>query len=103
MQKCYVCDKEDFHGTGDLHTQNEILICKTCGNVFHKIENDREKKIKEYYKSGDYRQRPSHKNLLTTANKQNYISHFLNEFLTKAKEDKRNLLLVMWVRRLVIL
>ena len=81
---CYICDSDNWNSTGDLHSQSEIIICKVCGSVCHRVEEGAEKKIKDFYRK-EYRGAPNYSNLLTTTNKQNFIVRFLADFLKGKK------------------
>lgn len=83
--KCFVCEtNENWHSLKELHSQKELQVCKTCGNVCFRIDEGEEDKIKNYYRF-QYRPAPNHGNLITTTHKQNYIQNFLKDYLTDKK------------------
>jgi len=83
---CDICETNDWHKTG-MHTESNLQLCKNCGYCCHEIEPDQEEKRKQYYKS-DYRKRKfvDIANLITSQNKRNYVTMFLNEFLMGKKD-----------------
>jgi len=85
---CSICDTTDFHHTGKLHKESEILLCKNCGAVWHNVDYSKEETIKEYYRN-NYRSNISHRNLQTTNNKLQWIKEFLMDFL----KDKKGLII----------
>jgi tetratricopeptide (TPR) repeat protein len=88
--KCIICNSSDLHSEKNLHSTSELMFCRACGAAMHNIDNRKENDLLDYYRK-DYRNKPNHMNLITTQNKQNYISHFLREFLSSAKEQKKRL------------
>ena len=78
--RCYVCSDSSWHSMGKLHAESEILVCKTCGNVAHRVDVSKEEELKNYYRY-DYRPAPNHMNLVTTTHKRVYIARFLQKFL----------------------
>ena len=36
---CTLCEKENWHSFGNLHSKKELLCCKSCGGVYFKIKN----------------------------------------------------------------
>ncbi len=77
---CYVCGDNNWFSTGKLHEQSEILACKSCGNVAHRVDVSKEEELKKFYRH-EYRPAPNHMNLLTTTHKKIYIAKFLQSFL----------------------
>jgi 3-deoxy-7-phosphoheptulonate synthase len=109
---CYVCDSDEkFHSMGKLHPERELLVCKTCGNVCYRVEPSQGgEAMKNYYRHA-YRPAPTHLNIVTTTNKQNYIRLFLKDWLkAKQKATERPLIttdigcatgyIVAWLRSL---
>ena len=83
---CPICTtSENWHSLKELHREKELRVCKTCGFVGFKIEDDEEKKMQDYYRF-QYRPAPGHGNLITTTHKQHYIQAFLEEYLKDKKE-----------------
>ncbi len=85
--RCYCCDSTSWHSTGKLHAESEILVCKTCGNVAHKVDVSQEENLKQFYRH-EYRPAPNHMNLLTTTHKRVYIGRFLQKFLDERDPKK---------------
>lgn len=85
--RCYVCEETNWVELPEVNPKKLMLVCKECGNACFKSEPEEDVKIKEYYKK-EYRPAPNFVNLVTTTNKQNYISIFLKDFL----KDKKDLI-----------
>lgn len=83
---CPICDTNDYHDCGDMHTEKSLVICKHCGALWHKCNPAEEDKLLEFYRK-EYRAAPDHKNLIQTQNKLTYIASFLSDFL----KDKKGL------------
>lgn len=83
--KCYVCDSESFLERFDLNPKSVVCICKECGNIQHKYNEQEEKKILDFYRT-DYRKSPSTINLITTTRKLNYIKPFIEDWFKDKKE-----------------
>lgn len=84
--KCYICTAdENWASLKELHKEKELLVCKTCGNVAFRVEENEEEKVRNYYRY-EYRPAPGHGNLITTTHKQNYVLNFLKDFLKDKKE-----------------
>ncbi|MCK5358317.1 MAG: class I SAM-dependent methyltransferase [Elusimicrobiales bacterium] len=81
---CSICDTMDFHHTGKLHKESEILLCKNCGAVWHNVDYSKEEEIKNYYRH-KYRSIITHGNLLTTKNKLQWVKDFLMDFMKDKK------------------
>jgi 2-polyprenyl-3-methyl-5-hydroxy-6-metoxy-1,4-benzoquinol methylase len=85
--KCYVCDGSNLHSMGSIHSKSEIVVCKTCGNVMHRVDVTKEEDLKNFYRT-EYRPAPNHMNLLTTTHKRVYIARFLNDFISERDPKK---------------
>jgi len=85
LKECPICESPELHGTGKLHSENEIVICKSCGAVWHDIDLKEEKKLEEFYEKQYRNTPPNVGNLITTNNKLNNISKFLRDFLKEKK------------------
>ena len=72
---------------GDFSKEGEMLICKDCGFVGYRIEDDSEEKMKLFYKK-EYRPAPTISNLITTNHKLQYVRVFLKEYLELIKDKK---------------
>jgi SAM-dependent methyltransferase len=70
---------------GDINPEKELLVCRTCGTVAYRTDPMDAEKVKEYYRYA-YRPAPTHANLITTTNKQNYVRLALESFFKKWKE-----------------
>lgn len=84
---CYICDQNNWHIRKDLNPQKAVGICKNCGNVAFQVEEEEEKKIRDFYR-GNYRSKPGAMIIITTTHKLNFIKIFLSDWL----KDKKNLL-----------
>lgn len=85
---CYVCDaNENWKSLAGLSTEGEILVCKTCGNACYRVDDQNEEVMREFYRK-EYRQAPTHMNLLTTTNKLGYVKAFLADFLAERSPKK---------------
>lgn len=85
--RCYVCEGSSWHSMGNMHAQSEIVVCKTCGNVAHRVDVSKEAELKEFYRH-KYRPAPTHMNLLTTGHKRVYIGRFLQKLLDERDPKK---------------
>lgn len=85
--RCYVCDGKNWHSMGKIHRDSEMMVCKTCGNVVHKVTDEMAAKMRDYYRR-EYRPAPNHMNIITTTHKRLYIAKFLNEFLNERDPKK---------------
>jgi tetratricopeptide (TPR) repeat protein len=72
---------------GKFHAESEIIVCKTCGNVAHRVDVSKEEELKEFYRH-KYRPAPTHMNLVTTTHKRMYIARFLQDFLDEREPRK---------------
>lgn len=84
---CYVCGGSSWNSMGKLHEQSEIIVCKTCGNVCHRVDVSKEEELKKFYRH-EYRPAPNHMNLITTTHKRVYIAKFLADFLEERDPKK---------------
>lgn len=85
---CYSCGTlNDWHSMGAINPERELKVCKSCGTVAYHVEPQSEEAIREYYRVA-YRPAPTHANLITTTNKQNYVRLALSNFFAGWKKDK---------------
>src|SRR3990167_5895093 len=82
--RCYVCDQNNWHILSGWHSESQMQICKSCGVLCHNIDPERQKRMVDYYRK-DYRKIPTHRNLITTTNKLQYLLPFISECLKDRK------------------
>jgi len=81
---CYICGEKSWIELKDFHKESVLLICKPCGNLCHRVEEQDEKVLLDFYRK-EYRKAPNHINLITTGNKMLYHEAFLKDFLEGKK------------------
>lgn len=84
---CYCCDKNDWHSLKHLNPEQELMVCKSCGNVVYRVDAGKEEEMKDFYRKS-YRPEPTYENILTTNRKLNYVRMFMTDFL----KDKKGLI-----------
>ena len=83
---CYVCETdENFYSLKDLRQDgNELMVCKTCGNICYRVDPQAEEKMRNYYRF-EYRPKPNHLNVVTSMHKLHYVKRWLAPWIGDRK------------------